>query len=688
MLFRIILVLTISFTFLLSKNQDLEILAKSVQRENNIIHAKDDVVLYSDKYIITANEAYYDVNTSDVELIGDITILQGVDFSTRSGYAKINLKNNSGKLSPMFAYTGASQLWLKCDDAVFDDKYYMTKKSFISSCNVQNPAWKIGFSTGKYDRKTKFMNMYNVLFYAKNIPVFYLPYFSFSTDKTRRSGLLRPKYGYSGSEGFFYLQPIYFAPKQNWDLELDPQIRTNRGLGIHGKLRFVDTKYSSGKISFGEFKEKSTYLDKEKLKNSNHYGYQLTYDRSKLFSDFFEKNTQDGLWFDFQYLNDIDYLNTIDSSTTKYTDKLVESRLNYFLKSDLNYFGLYARYYIDTAKTSNADTLQELPTFHYHRFTNTIFLDNAFYSIDYKSTNYTRSIGSNALSHEINAPIGIYFPLLNEFLYLKLSENFHLSKVSYTNELTDTPSGQFVQNYHRLSLYTELSKSYDNFFHTIYLNADYTLPGTSSQKGVFQNYVPINKVEESLNLSLVEYFYNKNGEKMLSHTLRQTMYFSNYKYKYGDLENNLKYYFSNKITITNLLNYSHKKSRISKFQTSLVLKLDEYKLNFLHTYSKDINDLKTNYLTLSASTNYIKNYNFFTSTNYDIDKNYFKSWKFGINMKRKCWNYTLTYKEDIEPNSSSSGFIRKQGVYFLFNLIPIGGVNYNFIQENAFGGLQ
>ncbi len=687
MFFKLSVVLIISLTTLFADNQNVEVLAQSVTKVKNIIHAKDDVVLYSDKYIITADEAYYDNNTSDVELIGDITILQGTDFSTRSGYAKINLKSDSGNLSPMFAYMGESQLWLKCDDAVFDDKYYMTRQSFISSCNVQDPAWKIGFSSGQYDRQTKFMSMYNTLFYAGDIPIFYLPYFSFPTDKTRRTGLLRPKYGY-GSEGLFYQQGIYFAPQKNWDFQLDPQIRTSRGYGVHGKLRFVDSAYSNGMVTLGKFWENSSYMKEENLKSDEHYGYGITYDRSKLLSDYFGKDTKDGLWIDFQYLNDIDYLNTVDNSDTEYTDKLVESRLNYFLKRDLDYFGLYARYYIDTAKVSNDDTLQELPTVHYHRFTNSILLDNVFYSADYKSTNYTRSEGSNAISHEINAPISIYFPLFNELLHFKMSENFHISKVSYDNEVVDTQSGVFIQNFHRFSLYTDMSKSYDDFFHTIYFGADYTLPGTSSQKGIFQDYVPISKEEESLSLDLVEYFYDKSGKKVLSHAMRQAMYFSDYKYKYGDLENDLKYYYSKDISITNLLNYSHEYSRISKFQTALGLTLDEYKISFLHTYGEDENDVKTNYLTFSTSTNYIQNYNFFASTNYDIEKDYFKSWQVGVNMKRKCWNYALTYREEVEPDSSTDGSTQKQGIYLVFNLVPIGGLNYNFIEENAFGGLE
>jgi LPS-assembly protein len=703
MFFRLFLGLLISFCILEANGQKVEILAKNVEKQLNVIHAKNDVVLYSDKYIITADEAYYDQNSSDLELIGDITILEGSEFSTKSGYAKLNLKTDSGHLSPMFAYTGTSQLWLKCDNANFDDKYYMTRKSFISSCDVQDPEWKIGFSTGEYNREAKFMSMYNVLFYAGDVPVFYLPYFSFPTDKTRRSGLLRPSYGYSGGEGLYYLQPIYFAPMANWDLQIDPQIRTSRGTGVHATLRFIDSKYSTGEIKFGQFNEKEQYVIENDLKNDKHYGYSVEYDKSRLFSDFISSDTQDGLWVNFNYLNDINYLNTMDNEEKTYPS-IVPSTLNYYMKKDLNYFGLYSKYYIETDEKEDDDkTIQELPTLHYHRVTNNIFLDNIFYSVDYKSTNYTSKTGIEAKTHQVNAPISIYFPLLNDFLHFKFTENFYMAKFDY-EEGVNGDGGSTIQNSHKFSLYTELAKSYEDFFHTLYLSTDYIVPGQSKKSDFFieledamledptskdlvevrETVSVVSNEEESLNLNLVEYFYNTSGEKILSHAMRQSLFFSDFKYKYGDLENSLKVYFSKDLTIGNLLKYSHEHSRVSKFQTSVNLDIDEYKVAFLHTYLQDSRtDEKSNFLTFRLNTDYIKNYNFIAGMNYDIKDGFFKSWDAGWTMNKKCWNYRIVYREERTPNGSTDGYIKNRGVYLTFNLVPIGGIKYNFTKETG-----
>lgn len=697
MLFRSILLLLISSIFLIAQEQKVEILAKTLEKEKYRVHAKDEVILYSQKYIITADEAYYNYDSGDLELIGNITIMEGTNFSTRSGYSKLNLKNDTGKLTPMFAFATQSKMWLKCDEAKFDADSYLTKKSIVSSCDVQNPDWKISFTSGEYNRKDMFLSTYNALFYIDKVPVLYLPYFSFPTDKTRRTGLLRPQIGFGSSEGFYYLQPIYFAPQKNWDLQINPQIRTNRGTGIHANLRFADSPYSSGSVSFGVFKEQSTYVEENSLKNDKHYGYSIEYDRSKLFSDYVGKDVEDGLWLDFSYLNDIDYLNTIDNSDTSY-DQLVQSTLNYYLQRDLDYFGLYAKYYIDTSATNNDATTQEIPTIQYHRFTNSILKDNIFYSVDYKTTNYTSDEGLNSVIHQLSTPFSIYFSFFDDFLNFKATENFYAANVDYDDGSGSSGGGNIIENYHRLSLYTELAKSYSEVFHTFYAGVDYTIPGNSRKSDGFKAMLEdtsfdeldslVQDTQENLSFNLVEYFYNAQGRKIVSHSLEQTIILGDLgtdQYKYSDLSNDLKYFVTNDFTIKNTLNYSHEFSRISKFQTSLNWKVEDYKVSFIHTYQKSSANVTDNYLSFSVNTDYVKNYNLFSSLNYDIEENYFKSWSVGWTMKKKCWDYKLTYKEERTPKLTSAGSdsTNKRGIYLMFNLYPIGGVSYDFTKESS-----
>ena len=674
------LVLLLSFSF--AQTQNVEVLAKNVSKNGDLVHAKGDVVLYSQKYLITADRADYNQKTGDLNLFGDITILEGIEYSAKSGKVSLNLNSDIGSFQPLFFFNNVSNIWLSCESATSNPQRYLTKKSIVSSCNVQNPDWKINFSSGKLNRKNNFLTVYNALFYAGDIPIFYLPYFSFSLDKTRRSGLLRPKFGLSSSDGLYYMQPIYFAPYLNWDLEFDPQIRTNRGDGINSTFRYADSPFSNLKVESGVFHEYDRYVKKNSLINSNHYGLELKYDRSQLFSKKFSKDDEDGLYVDFTYLNDIDYLNTKKSEIQSY-NSLVTSTLNYYFKKDLDYYGIYAKYYIDTAKESNEDTLQELPTLQYHRFSNSIFLDNLLYSIDLKSKNYERNKGLNATQYEFNAPLTYYFSLLDDYLHFSISENIYMTYVDYSNDESFSTYGQYYRNYHKFSAYTELSKAYDDFFHTLYIDLDYVVPSKEKKTGYFADFIPVDTEEKSLTLNLAEFFYNSAGDKRVSHTLRQQYYFSNYRYKYGDLENNIKIYFSDKIDFTNTIFYSYEFSRFSKIQNSLNYTNDLFHASLLHTYENTPNT-NTNFITLSFDSNYYRNYDIFTSLNYDIENSFFKSWKIGFKKKKRCWDYSIVYSENTTPQltSSSANSINKRGIYIMFNLYPLGSIDYTFTKES------
>lgn len=64
--------------------------------------------------------------------------------------------------------------------------------------------------------------------------------------------------GFSEKEGFYYEQALFIAEQNWWDLELKPQIRTNRGSGLYSTFRFVDSKTSKALLLLVTLKRKRT----------------------------------------------------------------------------------------------------------------------------------------------------------------------------------------------------------------------------------------------------------------------------------------------------------------------------------------------------------------------------------------------------------------------------------------------
>ncbi|WP_459848998.1 LPS-assembly protein LptD [Campylobacter concisus] len=695
--------------------QDVQLLADDVKQDKGIVTANKNVVVYSQEYLVTADCAVYDQNSSVIELFGNVNMMKGKDEVSRSNYAKLNLKNNNAAFESLFMMNKDMEVWMRSDESSSDSEYYRVRKAMVSSCNVQDPDWSITSSSAMLNKQSKFLHLFNPVFRIANVPVFYLPYFGFSTDTTRRTGLLPPELGYGKSEGFYYKQPVYFAPYNEWDLEFDPQIRTNRGAGIYGAFRFTDSPDSRGEISFGSFTDKNSYRAKQKsetsnraeLKNKTHKGVGLKYERDKLIKYLSEADLQEGMWIDATKLNDIDYLN-LKGRDDDY-DSLVTSKFNYFIANDDHYFGAYAKYYIDTekigSKNENKDTLQELPSLQYHKFTDDIVLPNILYSIDLQSHRYDRKIGVRATQYEFTLPASVHVPLFDDSLTFSFYEYLYASRINYENKINsfDDKRGDkhanFVNNYHKFALHTDLAKAYESFYHTLNFGAEYLLPGYrkgnlddefiyDKDLNEYENFLAQDQSKEEVSGYLTQYFFNGSGRKVVKHSISQGYYTKDNEY--SNLKNAIYLYPFENFSVYNKLEYSHKDRELKKVQNGLYYTHDLFWINMLHTMKKSDSlaknsATKDSYFTSSAGVKLPHQYSLIGGWQYDLERSYTKSWRVGVLHQRKCWNYGLIYQHDVEPTTTTNGSAstKKSGIYFTINFYPMGGLHYDFSQSST-----
>lgn len=695
--------------------QDVQLLADDVKQDRGIVTANKNVVVYSQEYLVTADCAVYDQNNSVIELFGNVNMMKGKDEVSRSNYAKLNLKNNNAAFESLFMMNKDMEVWMRSDESSSDSEYYRVRKAMVSSCNVQDPDWSITSSSAMLNKQSKFLHLFNPVFRIANVPVFYLPYFGFSTDTTRRTGLLPPELGYGKSEGFYYKQPVYFAPYNEWDLEFDPQIRTNRGTGIYGAFRFTDSPDSRGEISFGSFTDKNSYRAKQKsetsnraeLKNKTHKGVGLKYERDKLIKYLSEADLQEGMWIDATKLNDIDYLN-LKGRDDDY-DSLVTSKFNYFIANDDHYFGAYAKYYIDTekigSKNENKDTLQELPSLQYHKFTDDIVLPNILYSIDLQSHRYDRKIGVRATQYEFTLPASVHVPLFDDSLTFSFYEYLYASRINYENKINsfddkrEDKHANFVNNYHKFALHTDLAKAYESFYHTLNFGAEYLLPGYrkgnlddefiyDKDLNEYENFLAQDQSKEEVSGYLTQYFFNGSGRKVVKHSISQGYYTKDDEY--SNLKNAIYLYPFENFSLYNKLEYSHKDRELKKVQNGLYYTHDLFWINMLHTMKKSDSlaknsATKDSYFTSSAGVKLPHQYSLIGGWQYDLERSYTKSWRVGVLHQRKCWNYGLIYQHDVEPTTTTNGSAstKKSGIYFTINFYPMGGLHYDFSQSST-----
>ncbi len=402
--------LFISFAQAAQETQKLQILAAKVTTADDTLIATGDVVIYSPKYYITADKVIYDKKLETLELFDNVIIIKDNKIKTQSNYSFLDMKKDELLQNPTFLINNDSNVWIDTNVMSKENDEFSFGSAVISSCDCVNPMWSLRFSSGHYDESQEFIHTYNTRLFIKSIPVFYTPYFGFSTNTNRRTGLLRPTVGFSSGEGFIYSQPIFYAPEANYDFEFVPHYKSNRGAGLYSYFRYADSEYSTLKVKVGSFKEQNSYYKEHDLKNQKHYGWDLDYVRSNLFSD--NEDNKDALFVSLSYLNDVEYI-TLEGDESAPSDKKVTSKINYYYNTPSYYAGTYLRYYLDRSIDDNSSTLQQLPQVQAHKYIDSAFYDNLLYSFDVKNTNYTRENGLNANLTDVNVPVSLSFSFIS-----------------------------------------------------------------------------------------------------------------------------------------------------------------------------------------------------------------------------------------------------------------------------------
>jgi len=686
----------------------VQVYATKMETEQNVLNATGDVLILYQDYYLGAKSARYDRDAGVIELYGNVTVIKGTMYHMLGAYARFDIGRDQRRIEPFYLLEKESRVWMSCDAATSDQEKIDLSSGMISGCDPNDPIWKLRFSSSDYDTKTKWLNLYNARIVIGEVPIFYLPYFGYSLDTTRRSGLLLPSFGISGREGFYYQQPIYIAEQNWWDLELRPQIRTKRGQGLYGITRFVDSDVSSGSLNFGMFKEDGSYAQEFNLENNNHYGINFHYENQDFLKQWsgIDSGGQSGIYADINWMNDIEYINLAnDDETLNATSSQVFSRLNLFYNEEKNYFGGYAKYYLDLTQENNDETVQNLPTLHYHRYLETWFDDHLFYNVNVNAKNYYRKVGVSAQEYEASVPLTLHGTLFEDFFDWSLGSQLYGKYISFDDSTGAYDSGRFGRSTHTLQVGTHLSRGYETLTHTVGLDVSYVKNGAESRNGYFESneaicetdpnndicdFYKITDIEETTQLEFSQYLFDLSGSRVLYHRLTQA--FSSSDNKPGELENELEWQFTDALSFYSDTVYDHDIGKPTKQVTSLRYEGEQYDLSLNHFYeakSRHGRSTDSSYLTTNLTYRYDSRYSYFARYDYDVENGINKNAQIGFLYSKRCWDFGLRYVELNRPVLESGGVassIYDKYIYMTLILKPMGGSDFQYQLNDMLGG--
>ncbi len=677
---RLFVLLSVLLTanFAEEQSNNIEVTAKTIHSTKTTVHGSDGVVVYYGDTVIKADKASYNRETKLLVLDGKVEMIGYQGSKEHTSHLEIQTDTNEVNFKELFLVS-KNDVWLYTDKAHRLDGNYTFGRSVLSSCDADDPLWKMAFERSKYDSEDEYMKVYDAKIYFKDVPVMYTPYMAFSTNNDRASGLLFPLFGVSGNEGFVYEQPIFWAISDSMDLEFNPQIRTKRSVGMYATYRFVDTDHSSGMFRAGYFKDKASYVEEHNLPEDIHYGFEFNYESTKLISDKLSDGFTDGLYINSTFLNDIDYLNLQKTTLTHFgITPLQESRLNYFLHNNDYYTGLNAKYFVDTRKVENDDTIQILPSIQLHKYLNSFLSDKFTYSADLRFNNFNRLVGSTMQQAELKFPLEYTTSFLDDFVNFSLGEDIFYNKSYFGNGEYVHDSFQYYSNIHKAKLFSDLTKKYENFTHVMQPSLQYRRPGYESQRPVdFEDLTTEQKAlftvgipEENYVFSLGHYFYDESMKLKFYQRFFQNFY-TDREENFADLGNEMQYNWE-KWQFYNNLVYSHEFKEVRESSSRISFSKTEYHFTVGHTFKQNLPDQTTvvsaNDLNFNLGYTYNKNIRLNGSITYDLDEELSEQWSFGGSYKQDCWSMIASLRRSITPRPT--GETIDDTFYIQFNFIP------------------
>lgn len=687
----------------------VELITHSAEANGSIIYAQDNPVVLYDDAILSATEMSYDRNTSIIEAKGKINVFKARQYHIKSDYASFNINRDEQRLKPYFMIDHHSQMWMSSDEASGCKNEIDLTSGMVSGCDSTDPLWKIRFSSADYDSDDMWVNLYNARLEFGDYSLFYLPYIGYSTNDKRRSGLLIPSFGLSNSEGFYYEQPIYFAPHNWWDVELRPQIRTKRGSGLYADFRFVDTASSQGSISAGYFQEKESYVNEYDLANETHYGYGVNYRHSAPLQEWFNigMEGESGLYIDGMWMNDVDYLNLKHSDETRnVTDNQVISRINAYYSSEDNYMAMYVKHYQYLDKSiAYDDTIQTLPTLHYHRYLESLLQDRLLWSADVMANHFYRPDGMRAVQGDLNIPLTLRESFLDDLIEFRYTLNGSYKIIGFSGEPLigdsgDYTNGSYAQVDHTISLESTLVKSYGSNVHVLNPFISYTIAGNRYYSGYYNtyykngaclagstldecDYYALNKPNDALSLGVTNYLFS-NGKQVLVDRLTQGFRYEDQKSYYGELENELEWEINSAVSYYNQTSYNHDRNRITKEQNTIRYSSETITAGLSHYYSDELrNNVPeyASYWTADGTYQYNNNYRFMALMAYDYQEQLFKRSEIGFLYSQRCWDFGVRFVQNRRPiltYPSTSSVANDSYIFLTLILKPIGGSEFNY----------
>lgn len=232
---------------------------KTFLEKNQIAIFSGDVTLSSEEQSIQAQKLEFNRLTSSFKASGQIQYQnEGVnvfaDNLSSNQQNNTSLMNTSYQLADNPGHGAADNILVKQNGNLS-----LVGSSF-TTCYGKTPDWQLVASEINISSEDNFGEAFNARLHILNVPVLYIPYFTFPVNNQRKTGFLYPSISSSSKNGASIATPFYWNIAENIDATLTPRYMSKRGAQLLTEFRYLSGE-QSGEIHLEYLNKDDEYIN-------------------------------------------------------------------------------------------------------------------------------------------------------------------------------------------------------------------------------------------------------------------------------------------------------------------------------------------------------------------------------------------------------------------------------------------
>lgn len=546
------------------------------------------------------------------------------------------------------------------------------RDSTFTTCQGEQPDWlleagKIYISTAKNQGEA-----YHAKLKLFDIPVFYIPYFSFPVTSERKSGFLYPKIGSTNRSGFEISTPYYWNIAENMDATITPRYMSKRGLQLLTELRYLSGLHQ-GSINV-------EYLSQDENTLNGDTRYLARIQHTGTFSDNFR------LYADYTTISDDNYLVDIGSEHYNSNDAYL------YQIGELSYF---ANNWQATIKLQDFEVLgnhvqsyKTVPQIEFSSFQPLPFNNEASFEFYSEISRFETTDLNLPEANRYHIETGFTFPVSHPAWFLnseiKVLQTYYQQDYKSSLLLANSPLTKYVsRTLPKLRLHAGLnldrSFSYfgDNLSQTLEPQIQYLYIPYKNQNnigiydttilqddydGLFRDrrFSGLDRIAQANQFSwgLTSRIFNGTNQEIFRLSLGKILYLNNSNVITDDeqgvavnqsaLAADLFYQISNKWQLSGDIQYDTEKSITRKSEVNIDYQYSKgHLIQLNHRYASNVSGNKIEQASLLASARINKDWQFVGRLTQDlVNKRSIESYA-GFQYESCCWAIRLAYRRSI-----------------------------------------